>query len=549
MANVIRVDIEGNEDVSDALGNVAGAAVKTEKVVVSSAGNMEDALDKTAKEGGSLGGAFDKLENTSSGLVGGFGALTDSIGNFIDASRASGQQASELARKQTDVEQAFQDTKQAASDLKQAQIDLRQAGIDLAQAGQDIEQAQADASQALIDAEQAQKDYNAAVTEFGPNSTEAKQAAQDLKQAQLDLKQANIDVTQAQADQAQATQDAEQAQNDYSQATIDAKTANLDLADATREAKPPGWLGQAGQELSLIAPIIMGVVSSVELLTLANNALSLSWIKTAATAVAARVATIAGTIATGAATIAQWALNVAMTANPIGLIIAAIVALIAVIVLVATKTQFFQTIWEYIWGFLKAVGAWFAGPFADFFIKAWDVITGAFSKAWNWIKDTFTSAVLWIKGWQDRIFGIFQAIPGFIRDAFMSIMDYITWPFRTAFNYIAKLWNATVGQLSFHIPDWVPGIGGAGFSMPKLPTFATGGDIIRSGLAVVHKGERIQPAAGVGLGAQDGNGGPPTLRIELSGGPEEFRRWIRKNTRIYGGGGANSVQIAWGSAD
>ena len=93
-----------------------------------------------------------------------------------------------------------------------------------------------------------------------------------------------------------------------------------------------------------------------------------------------KIALVAGTVATGAMTAAQWLLNVAMGANPIGAVILVVVALVAIIVLVATKTRFFQVIWEATWSavkvalnatwtFIKSVGAWFAGPFADFFVN------------------------------------------------------------------------------------------------------------------------------------------------------------------------------------
>lgn len=518
MANVIRVDVQASEDASKALGDVASASDNMKKVVVSSAKDSGDALDKTAKEGGTLSNVFGKVESSSSGLVGGFGALTDSVSNFVDASKQGTERASELARKELDVEQAMQDTKQAASDLRQAQQDLTQAHIDGSQAALDAEQAQADASQALIDAEQAQKDYNDAVKEYGPNSTEAKQAAQDLKQAQIDLKQANIDLTQAQADGQQANQDAEQATNDMKQANIDAKGAVLDLADAQREAKPPEGLAKFGQDMSLIAPIVMGVASAIDLLVLANDALSLSFIKNAAAQVGAKIATVATTVATAAYTAVQWLLNIALTANPIGIIIVAIGALIAIIIVIATKTTWFQTIWEYIWGFLKDVGAWFAGPFADFFVNAWHKITGAFEAAWKWIKDTFVGAILWIHDKQEQFIGFFLSIPDKIKSAFMNVMGYITAPFKAAFNAISGFWNSTVGRLSFSLPSWIPGIGGLGFSMPKLPTLATGGDILRSGLAMVHKGERITPAASAGLGTT-GDG----LVLEVSPKPGASR--------------------------
>ena len=61
--------------------------------------------------------------------------------------------------------------------------------------------------------------------------------------------------------------------------------------------------------------------------------------------------------ATAAWTGVQWLLNAAMTANPIGLIVLAIVALVGIIVLIATKTTWFQTIWNAIW---SKIGGWFS---------------------------------------------------------------------------------------------------------------------------------------------------------------------------------------------
>lgn len=231
--------------------------------------------------------------------------------------------------------------------------------------------------------------------------------------------------------------------------------------------------------------------------------------KTVATTVASTAANVAHAVASfavAAATkvwaAAQWLLDAAMSANPIGLIIIAIIALIAIIVLIATKTTWFQTIWSYIWDFLKAVGAWFAGPFADFFVNAWNTITGAFSSAWNWIKNTFTSAVLWVNGKALALVGLFMSIPGKIKNAFMSLMGVITSPFRAAFNFVADAWNSTVGRLHWSVPDWVPLIGGNSVSAPRLPHFHTGG--IVSGalgaetLAVLRAGERVTAGSNSG---------------------------------------------------
>jgi hypothetical protein len=104
-----------------------------------------------------------------------------------------------------------------------------------------------------------------------------------------------------------------------------------------------------------------------------------------------------------------------------------------------------------------------------------DSIVGAF----NWIKDRIVGAFNWVK---EKVMGVFDGIVGFFGGlgermlrGLGNIADVLKAPFKAAFNGIAKLWNNTVGKLSFSAPDWVPGIGGKGFSMPKLPELAKGG--------------------------------------------------------------------------
>jgi len=63
-------------------------------------------------------------------------------------------------------------------------------------------------------------------------------------------------------------------------------------------------------------------------------------------------------IATGVMTAAQWLLNAAMTVNPIGAVIVGITLLIAAIVAIATKTTWFQTIWQYMTSSLAAAWRW-----------------------------------------------------------------------------------------------------------------------------------------------------------------------------------------------
>lgn len=65
--------------------------------------------------------------------------------------------------------------------------------------------------------------------------------------------------------------------------------------------------------------------------------------------------------------------------------------------------------------------------------------------------------------------------PGLLEDAMKLIVGAIEAPFKFLFNTIAGFWNNTIGKISFSVPDWVPGLGGKGFSFPKIPTLHQGG--------------------------------------------------------------------------
>lgn len=102
------------------------------------------------------------------------------------------------------------------------------------------------------------------------------------------------------------------------------------------------------------------------------------------------------------------------------------------------------------------------------------------------------------------VVGFVEGLPGVFMNVAGAIRDAILWPYKTAFNLVAKGWNSTVGQLSFSVPDWVPGLGGKGFSMPKLPTFHTGG-VVGQGITpgtpmpiLALAGETVSPLADAG---------------------------------------------------
>ena len=182
---------------------------------------------------------------------------------------------------------------------------------------------------------------------------------------------------------------------------------------------------------------------------------------------------IAGAIA-GIAT-AILAINFAMAANPITLIAVGIGALIAVVGVAYTKFE----------GFRNIVDAVFGG----------------------------------IKWWINNV-----TIP-----AFQGLLAV----FKGIFNGIATIWNNTIGKLSFKIPSWVPGIGGAGFDVPNIPMLADGGIVNSPTLAMIGE---AGPEAVVPLDRMGQMGGN-NITIHVNGGDPNavvsaLRTYMRQNGSI-----------------
>lgn len=151
---------------------------------------------------------------------------------------------------------------------------------------------------------------------------------------------------------------------------------------------------------------------------------------------------------------AQFLFNAAMAANPVTLVVIAIMALVAALVLAYNKSEAFR-----------------------------NVVNGLFDA----IKTGVTASVDFIKGYLNTVLGFYKTI----------------------FNGIATLWNSTIGKLSFEVPSWVPGLGGKGFSVPKIPMLADGGIVTGPTLAMI--GER-GPEAVIPLN-RGGVGGNITVNV------------------------------------
>lgn len=258
------------------------------------------------------------------------------------------------------------------------------------------------------------------------------------------------------------------------------------LTEAFGENNP---IGQFGAQMEKASAIIMGFTGLMDLAVFATNNLKL--------------ATLAKATADKAAAAAQWIMNTALFASPITWIVLGIIALIAVIVLIAKKTDWFSTAWRASWSWIKR----------------------AASNTWDFIKK----------------------IPGWIGSAFKSVAGFLTAPFRFAFNAIARLWNNTIGQLSWSVPGWVPYIGGNSISVPKLPTFHTGGRVPGPAGAPVPilalGGEEVRSPAASGRG-----GGGEWVGVDLGELGDVILRVVAGAVRNKGGRVSHlGVQVVGGT--
>lgn len=138
----------------------------------------------------------------------------------------------------------------------------------------------------------------------------------------------------------------------------------------------------------------------------------------------------------------------------------------------------FETIWaiaQAVWNGIVAAVQWVVNAIIAYFQFWYNIISGIFNAVWGAIKWAFENAWNIVKGIWNGVTGFFRSVIDGISGVFGNVVGIVTSPFKAAFNGIANLWNNSIGKLSFTAPDWVPGIGGKGFSMPKLPLLASGG--------------------------------------------------------------------------
>ena len=166
--------------------------------------------------------------------------------------------------------------------------------------------------------------------------------------------------------------------------------------------------------------------------------------------------------------------------------------------------------------------------------SVWDMIKGVFNGIIKFVSGVFTGN--WKKAWQG------------VKDIFSSIVNGLANIFKAPINAIISGINTFIGGLNkIQIPDWVPGVGGYGLNIPKIPKLAQGGVVNRATLGVFGEAgtEAVIPlkrnTQGLDMIAEKisarlpvGNtqGGTYVINVVLEGG-ERLAKMVIKNIKEY----------------
>ena len=265
---------------------------------------------------------------------------------------------------------------------------------------------------------------------------------------------------------------------------------------ATGVATAAQWLWNAALTANPIGLVIAAIVGIVAALVLAYN--KVGWFKAfvdgAFRFIGAIIKWVAGVVSAVFSTI--W--NVAQ--RVIGWIVGYWKFYLAAV----------TTVWNFVWGVVQKVIEWIRGVVSSVVNtvkRKWDEVSTKVRQVWQAIKNIVGGVVDNVRSrvasvvnnirqkWDEvstKVRQVWQAIKNIISDRIDSVkrmvesaknkvsamFDPLKNAAKKVFNTVAKFWNNTIGKLSFTAPSWVPGIGGKGFSMPQLPTYHTGGEVL-----------------------------------------------------------------------
>lgn len=194
---------------------------------------------------------------------------------------------------------------------------------------------------------------------------------------------------------------------------------------------------------------------------------------------------------------------IAFIASPIGIVIAALAAFVAGIVIAYNKVDWFRDFINTSFNVIKDIVVGVFKVLADTTKSTFDFITGfiggAMDGAVKIISDYVNAITRIFGGIIDFVTGVFtgdwsRAWQGVV-DIFGGIFEGIAAVAKAPINAMITLINGFLGGLNnIKIPKWVPGVGGKGFSIGKIPYLAEGGHMINGQAIVGEAGPELLTA-------------------------------------------------------
>lgn len=144
--------------------------------------------------------------------------------------------------------------------------------------------------------------------------------------------------------------------------------------------------------------------------------------------------------------------------------------------------------------------------------NVFNTIKNTISSVWNGIKSAVNSAINAVKNVVSSIWSaiknttsnVWNSIKNFVMNPVDAIKNAVPAAFESMKNKIASVWekvkgvikaplnaiistiNSFISRLNgLKIPDWVPGVGGKGINIPKIPMLARGTNFFKGGYAIV----------------------------------------------------------------
>lgn len=219
--------------------------------------------------------------------------------------------------------------------------------------------------------------------------------------------------------------------------------------------------------------------------------------------IAAAIGPVLVVLGTLASSISSLIPVIAFIASPIGLVIAAVAAWVAAIVVAYNKIGWFRDFINTSFKVIKDIVVGVFNVLKDTTKSTFNFITGFIGGAMDGAAKIIGDYVNAIKrifgGIVDFVTGVFtgdwsRAWQGVV-DIFGGIFEGIAAVAKAPINAMITLINGFIGGLNnIKIPKWVPGIGGKGFHIGKIPYLAEGGTILNGQAIVGEAGPELLTA-------------------------------------------------------